>query len=338
MNPPETQTTRRQPWGALLSLTAGVVILYLVFRKIELSEFTAALAQTRWGWIGAALLSGLLSHWFRGLRWALLAEPLGHRPSALKAFYAVMSGYLANLALPRLGELTRCLLLARKTPLGLSALIGTVVVERLMDLGVLLLLAMGVLVGYQELLLKPVWSFVTTNLGSGFSLGLLLAIVIGLGTILVLWRTLGRLVPIPAKVRQTLSDMAQGMSALRRVPSPLLLGVYTFLIWLGYYLMTYFCFFAFPGAEGLGASDAILLLVAGAFGFVMPVQGGMGAYHAAIVWTLGRIPGLAMTTSTALAFATLSHLAQTALVVLVGGLSYFLMSLYRDAANHRPHF
>lgn len=330
MNPVETQTNRRQPWGAFLSLIAGIVILYLVFRKIDLSEFTSALAQTRWGWIGAALLCGLLSHWFRGLRWSLLAEPLGHRPSALQAFYAVMSGYLANLALPRLGELTRCLLLARKTPLGLSALIGTVVVERLMDLGVLLVLALGVLLGYQEMLLNPVWSFVTTNFGAGFSLSFILAIGLGLGTILVLWRTLGRLVPMPAKVRQTLADMAQGMAALRRIPSPFWLGVYTFLIWLGYYLMTYFCFFAFPGAESLGASDALLLLVAGAFGFVMPVQGGMGAYHAAIVWTLGRIPGLVMSTTTALAFATLSHLAQTILVVVVGGLSYFLMSLYRD--------
>lgn len=330
MNPVEAQTTRRQPWGAVLSLTAGIVILYLVFRKIDLSEFTSALAQTRWGWIGAALLCGLLSHWFRGLRWSLLAEPLGHRPSALQAFYAVMSGYLANLALPRLGELTRCLLLARKTPLGLSALIGTVVVERLMDLGVLLVLALGVLLGYQEMLLDPVWSFVTTNFGSGFSLSFILAIGLVLGTILVLWRTLGRLVPMPAKVRQTLADMAQGMAALRRIPSPFWLGVYTFLIWLGYYLMTYFCFFAFPGAESLGASDALLLLVAGAFGFVMPVQGGMGAYHAAIVWTLGKIPGLAMSTTTALAFATLSHLAQTILVVVVGGLSYFLMSMYRD--------
>ena len=330
MNPVETQTNRRQPWGAFLSLIAGIVILYLVFRKIDLSEFTSALAQTRWGWIGAALLCGLLSHWFRGLRWSLLAEPLGHRPSALQAFYAVMSGYLANLALPRLGELTRCLLLARKTPLGLSALIGTVVVERLMDLGVLLVLALGVLLGYQEMLLNPVWSFVTTNFGAGFSLSFILAIGLGLGTILVLWRTLGRLVPMPAKVRQTLADMAQGMAALSRIPSPFWLGVYTFLIWLGYYLMTYFCFFAFPGAESLGASDALLLLVAGAFGFVMPVQGGMGAYHAAIVWTLGRIPGLVMSTTTALAFATLSHLAQTILVVVVGGLSYFLMSLYRD--------
>lgn len=73
-----------------------------------------------------------------------------------------------------------------------------------------------------------------------------------------------------------------------------------------------------------------MLLVAGAFGFVMPVQGGMGAYHAAIVWTLGRIPGVAMSASSALAFATLSHLAQTVLVVLVGGLCYFLMSLLPD--------
>ena len=331
-----SQPARRRPWGALLSLIAGVIILYLVFRKIDLREFADALSQTRWEWIGAALLCGLLSHWFRGLRWALLAEPLGHRPSAIKAFYAVMSGYLANLALPRLGEITRCLLLARKTPLGLSALFGSVVLERLLDLAVLMVLAFGVLLGYQDMLLEPVLKFVTTNLGSGVSLGFLVAFLLGMATVVVLWRTLGRLVPVPAQMRQTLADIGKGVTGLRHVPSPWLVGVYTALIWLGYYLMTYFCFFAFPGAESLGAPDAMLLLVAGAFGFVMPVQGGMGAYHAAIVWTLGMIPGLAMSPTTALAFATLSHLAQTVLVVLVGGLSYFLMSLYRDHQVEEP--
>ena len=127
-----------------------------------------------------------------------------------------------------------------------------------------------------------------------------------------------------------LRDFGQGMSGLGRLPNPGLFVVYTALIWLGYFLMTYFCFFAFPAAEGLGLGEALLLLVAGAYGFVMPVQGGMGAYHAAIVWTLGRIPGLVMSASAALAFATLSHLAQTVLVVIVGGLCYFLMSLLPD--------
>jgi len=320
----------RFSWGAVLSLLVGALLLFLVFRKIDFKEFSGALAQTRWGWIGAALLCGLLSHWFRGLRWVMLAEPLGHRPAALPTFYAVMSGYLANLALPRLGEITRCLLLARKTPLGFNALVGTVVMERLMDLLVLVLLSMVVLVAYSELLWDPVMAFLGARaLGIGWFQGILVLASLVLLPIM-LWKLWGRWIPVPDKLRTMLRDFGQGMAGLGSLPNPGLFVLYTGLIWMGYFMMTYLCFFAFPGAEGLGLGEALLLLVAGAFGFVMPVQGGMGAYHAAIVWTLGRIPGVAMSASSALAFATLSHLAQTVLVVLVGGLCYFLMSLLPD--------
>lgn len=329
-----TELTPAQPksgfsWGAIVSLLVGALLLFLVFRKIDFQEFSGAIAQTRWGWIGGALLCGLLSHWFRALRWVMLAEPLGHRPSSLPTFYAVMSGYLANLALPRLGEITRCLL-ARKTPLGFNALVGTVVMERLMDLLVLLVLSCVALVAYSELLWDPVMEFAAARMsGIGWLQGLLIFASLALLPVM-LWKLIGQWIPMPQKVRAMIRDFGLGMAGLWKLPNPGLFVAYTFLIWLGYFMMTYLCFWAFPGAEGLGPGEALLLLVAGAFGFVMPVQGGMGAYHAAIVWTLGRIPGLVMSSSSALAFATLSHLAQTVLVVVVGGLSYFMMSLVPD--------
>ncbi len=320
----------RFSWGAILSLAIGLFLMWLIFRQINPQEFVGALQQTKWGWIASALACGLLSHLFRALRWAQLAQPLGHRPAAHKAFYAVMSGYLANLALPRLGEITRCLLLARKTPLGFNGLVGTVVMERLMDLLVLLLLSLVTLVAYRDLLLEPVWNFVRLHIGwNGILLtttGLLLAFSFGFWT----WKFGGRLIPLPQPVRKVLQGIGEGMAGLGRLDQPGLFVVYTLLIWLGYLMMTYLCFFAFPGADSLGLGEALLLLVAGAFGFVMPVQGGMGAYHAAIVWTLGLLPNLNMSLTNALAFATLSHLAQTVLVVVVGGLSYFLMSLIQD--------
>lgn len=317
-------------WAAIVSLLVGSLLLFLVFRKIDFREFSNALAQTRWGWIAWALLCGLLSHWFRALRWVMLAEPLGHRPPSLLTFCAVMSGYLANLALPRVGEITRCFLLDRKTPLGFNALVGTVVMERLMDLLVLLLLSIVVLFAYSELLWDPVMAFVGVRVTGMRWIQELLIIASLVLLPIVLWKFMGRWINIPQKIRAMLKDFVQGMTGLWRLPNPGFFAAYTVLIWLGYFLMTYLCFFAFPGTEGLGPGEALLLLVAGAFGFVMPVQGGMGAYHAAIVWTLGRIPGLLMNTSSALAFATLVHLAQTILVVVVGGLCYFLMSLVPD--------
>ena len=62
-----------------------------------------------------------------------LINPLGYHPSLRNAFYALMTGYLANLALPRIGEITRCVALGKKEKIPVDQLIGTVVVERTID-------------------------------------------------------------------------------------------------------------------------------------------------------------------------------------------------------------
>ena len=75
----------------------------------------------------------LLSHYIRTLRWRLLMEPMGYRPDKLNMFFAVMVGYLANQALPRLGEVLKCTILARYEKIPADKLVGTIILERLID-------------------------------------------------------------------------------------------------------------------------------------------------------------------------------------------------------------
>src|SRR5690606_3273497 len=67
-------------------------------------------------------------------RWTMLMEPLGTAPSAKVAFHAVMFGYLANLAFPRMGEVTRCGAIARHSKLPVNGIIGTANIYRASDL------------------------------------------------------------------------------------------------------------------------------------------------------------------------------------------------------------
>jgi hypothetical protein len=62
-----------------------------------------------------------------------IIEPLGHKPGFLNTLMAVLVGYLANLAVPRIGEITRCGVIKRYEKLPLDSVFGTVVVERIMD-------------------------------------------------------------------------------------------------------------------------------------------------------------------------------------------------------------
>src|SRR4026207_598969 len=75
----------------------------------------------------------LLSHFIRALRWRLLIQSLGYNPSKSNTFFAVLIGYLTNQAVPRLGEVVKCTMLAKYEKIPADKLIGTIILERLID-------------------------------------------------------------------------------------------------------------------------------------------------------------------------------------------------------------
>ena len=54
---------------------------------------------------------------------------------------------------------------------------------------------------------------------------------------------------------------------------------HTLFIWVMYFLMSYVLFKAIPAVSALGLTDAVLVMVAGGFGMVLPAPGGIGSYH-----------------------------------------------------------
>ena len=118
-------------------LLIGLGLLYLVFRKLDLQEVGNEIAHARYEWLLLSILLGLVSHIARAFRWNILIRSMGYEAKAKTTFYAVMIGYLANGAFPRLGEVTRCGVLSKKTGVPFNALIGTVISERMFDLFVL---------------------------------------------------------------------------------------------------------------------------------------------------------------------------------------------------------
>ncbi|MFA6770890.1 MAG: UPF0104 family protein, partial [Bacteroidales bacterium] len=77
-------------------------------------------------------------------------------------------------------------------------------------------------------------------------------------------------------------------------------------------------------AYGLGAVDALFLMVVGGLGWVIPVQGGIGAYHFIISLALASVYAIDQTTG--VIFATISHESQAITMLLFGTLS--LISFY----------
>src|SRR5450759_3365271 len=111
----------------------GVLLLWFAFRNVDFSKLCAKLKEADYSWLLLSVFFGLIAFISRARRWVLLVNPLGFNPSTKNAFYALMTGYLANVALPRIGEITRCVALGKKEKIPVDQLIGTVVIERTID-------------------------------------------------------------------------------------------------------------------------------------------------------------------------------------------------------------
>lgn len=123
-----------------------VFLFWLVYRDQNPADLMKVLREDvnyTWVWVGVVL--GILSHVSRAMRWQLLTRSMGYKISFMNSFMGVMIGYFANLAIPRMGEFTRCGVVAKYEQVPFSKLLGTVVTERVFDMIMLLLLTLVVI-------------------------------------------------------------------------------------------------------------------------------------------------------------------------------------------------
>jgi uncharacterized protein (TIRG00374 family) len=115
----------------------GIFFVWLTVKDITANDWQhikSSLLNGRHILIAPVLFMLLLSHYLRALRWKILMEPLGYKPGTFNTFAAVMIGYLVNAGVPRLGEVVKCTILSRYENVRADKLVGTIVVERAVDL------------------------------------------------------------------------------------------------------------------------------------------------------------------------------------------------------------
>ena len=121
----------------IIFLAAGILLVWWQLHTMTAEQelqFKTAFNKANYYLIIPVVVINLLSHLSRSMRWKLLMEPLGYNPSLKNVFGATMVGYLANSAIPRLGEVIKCTLLAKYENLKADNLIGTILIERTFDL------------------------------------------------------------------------------------------------------------------------------------------------------------------------------------------------------------
>lgn len=123
-----------------------MVALVVLFSVVDLEGTWRALADTDLRWVALTLGIVPFQVLLRSHRWRLLLprRPDGTRPALLRVMPVLLIGYFGNLVLPaRLGEPVRGYLMARRERLGFARVLGSVLLERVIDLATLAFVAVA---------------------------------------------------------------------------------------------------------------------------------------------------------------------------------------------------
>lgn len=226
----------------------------------------------------------MLSNIFRALRWQLMLEPLGHSVHHFNALAAIMVAYLTNLVIPRAGEIARATTLAKYEKISFEKVLGTIVLDRLLDLiclllvgGLTFILAFERIFGYFDKNLNLSARFQNLNSLSFFSFALVL-----IALVLVYYaiaRSAWYQNKIKTKVNHFVAGLWEGLTSIRNIRQPGYFTFYTVAIWFLYFFMALILFKAIDTTAHLGWIAGLVVFFFGSLGIVFPSPGGMGSYH-----------------------------------------------------------
>ncbi|TLX77666.1 flippase-like domain-containing protein [Labilibacter sediminis] len=310
----------------LIYLSIGGFLMWFVYRNYDMQEIKATLSRgINYWWLFASMVVGLLSHFSRTIRWQMLIEPIEKKTRITNTFLAVMVGYFANLLIPRMGEISRCGVLSKYEKISVSRLIGTVVVERLIDVIMLLFCLLLVLV----LQFNVVSDFLSQNTDMSGIKNICTSIwtYVILITLIFIFRLFKKWFSKTSpymKLKGLWAKFAEGFLAIKNIKNKWAFIFHTIFIWVMYFFMIYVCFFAFDFTSHLTPLVGLSAFVLGSLGMVAPVQGGMGPWHFMVIATLGMY-GIAKEEGAAFALIVWSSI--NAMIVLMGIISLIVLPI-----------
>lgn len=302
--------------------------------KEEWAQIKYAIQNARYYLVIPVFIILGLGHYVRALRWRLLMEPLGYHPKKANTFFAVMIGYLANQGVPRLGEVLKCTVLAKYEKIPADKLVGTIILERLID-AVTLLIIFGITLAIQPGLYSQIVDQIFSSSGEKEEKkisGLLILLIVGAVIALAVgaWMILKKksIKDLVAIIKNIGMRVWQGLISIRHLKKRGQFILLTVILWGTYFSGGYIGFQALQETQQYGVKEAFTILSAGSIGMIIS-PGGIGGYALLIEGTM-MLYGLQQ--SIAAAFGWLLWIVQT-FVILVGGLLSFALLPWYNKKN-----
>jgi len=312
----------------IVSLALGFFLIWMVYKDLteeNKANIINSFKEANYWWILASTSVAVLSHMFRAYRWRYPLEALGIKISFLNRFAAVMIGYLANLAFPRLGEVSRCAVLARYQKQPFEKLFGTVIAERVVDAVILV-----VMIITATLLQYPILEDFLNDLSGPImekvegSVVLIVVGVLGVVAAIIGWKFIQESNhKIALLLREKITGLIDGFATLKNMDGQLGFYFHTLLIWGCYVVMFLLTFQSFPETAAVPFGGMLASFVLGGIAIVV-VQGGLGAYPLAIMSIL-LLYGV--TKDLGYAFGWIVWSAQTIMIIVLGFVSVIVLPL-----------
>lgn len=320
----------------------GIFLVWWSINKMDdksWEDCKTAMKSARYLLLIPVFLIMLLSHISRAIRWKILMAPMGYNPRFINTFCAVMVGYLANLAFPRLGEVLKCTILGKYEKVPSDKLIGTILVERAVDVVSLIIVFFIAVISQADIIGAYAKQTINDKFLTGtkeyffIKLLILLAVIIFIYFLLkFLFRRFGHTVLIN-KIRNIITGIGIGLSTIKILKNKWAFIFHSVLIWSCYAAGTYIGFFAIKETSMLPFAAAFPVLAFASIGMIL-TPGGIGAYPLFIMQVMALYN---IEEGFGFANGTIQWAAQFLIILFVGFIALLILPIYNKKNKHAEH-
>lgn len=269
-------------------------------------------------WVSVSLLLGIIGHVSRAIRWNYLLEPLGYRPKLLNNVLMIFMAYLANLGVPRTGEILRATALTTYEGVPFEKGFGTIVTERVIDLIMLLIVVIITLFLQTDII-------ITFFEQRGFNAsGLIILGIAGFAAGLIFFLFIKKSKnAIAQKIKMFVKGLLDGVFSIFKMRKKWAFVFHTILIWACYIGMMWVIKYTVPETSHLSLNEIMVAFVFGAFAMAT-TNGGVGLFPILVSKALGLF-GISSVSGDA--FGWIMWIAQTLMNIVFGAISFILLPL-----------
>ena len=309
----------------IIPLSLGGFFIYITYKNTtEEDRITIInyIKESNLFYVFVSIIFMFLSHLSRAYRWKYLLEPLGFKSSFINRTLSVFICYLSNLGIPRSGEILRATSLSNYEKISFEKTLGTIVAERIVDFGILILIIIISLFFHFDLISNFIYE-------KNINIKYIIASFFIFFILLFFWFTIAKKLSINSKniivikIKSIISDFIEGVLSLKSIPNKNSFIIHTIFIWVMYIAMFYVIKWSFSETYNLTFIQILPAFIAGSL-TITATNGGIGIFPLAVAIMLIAFD---ISKEAGLAFGWTLWSAQTLIIVVLGGLSFFILPL-----------